>query len=205
LLDVSVSALALVVLSPLLAMIAAGVKLTSPGPVLHRARRVGRGGVIFTLYKFRTMVRDAAQAGPAITRDNDPRVTPFGRLLRRTKLDELPQLVNTLVGDMSLVGPRPEDPSYVLLYSSDERRVLDVKPGITSAATVLHRDEESMLRGADWEKTYRERVLPEKLRIELEYQSRRTLGRDIGILAQTVVALFRRPVRVGGRGTPWRT
>src|SRR5688572_27718688 len=140
LLDVSVSALALVLGSPLLAMIAAGVKLTSSGPVLHRARRVGRGGVVFTLYKFRTMTIDAERTGPAITRHNDPRVTPLGRFLRQTKLDELPQLVNTLLGDMSLVGPRPEDPSYVRLYSPDERRVLDVKPGITSAATVLHRD-----------------------------------------------------------------
>ena len=204
LLDVSVSAVALVLASPLLALIAAGIKLSSPGPVLYRAQRVGKGGSIFTLYKFRTMVGDG-RTGPAITRKDDPRVTPFGRFLRRTKLDELPQLVNTLHGTMGLVGPRPEDPGYVRFYSTEERRVLDVKPGITSPATVLHRDEESMLTGPDWEHTYRDKILPEKLRIELDYLSRRTLLGDIRILARTAAAILRRPQRVDARRVSWRT
>src|SRR6185295_4073920 len=164
--------------------------------VLYRARRVGKGGCVFTLYKFRTMVVDDERTGPAITRHEDPRVTAVGRFLRWTKLDELPQLLNTLSGTMSLVGPRPEDPGYVRLYSADQRRVLDVKPGITSPATVLHRDEEAMLTGPDWERRYRTEILPEKLRIELDYMSRRTLGGDIRILAHTAAALLRRTARV---------
>ena len=198
------SAVALVLLSPLMAMIAVAVKLNSPGPVFYRAPRTGKGGSVFTLYKFRTMRADAARSGPAITRQGDPRVTPIGRFLRRTKLDELPQLVNALIGNMSLVGPRPEDPGYVELYSPEQRRVLEVKPGITSPASVLHRDEEGMLTGPDWEQTYRKKILPEKLRIELDYLSRRTLYGDIRILAQTAVALLRRP-RIAHREATWRT
>ena len=196
------SLVALIVASPLLALIAVAVKLDSRGPVLYRAGRVGQGGRVFTLYKFRTMVADAARTGPAITRDGDPRVTRVGRLLRRTKLDELPQLTNTLMGSMSLVGPRPEDPAYVRLYSERQRQLLEVKPGITSPATVLHRNEERMLAGPDWERVYRTEILPEKLRIELEYQSRRTLAGDIGILAQTAVAILRAPV-LRQRRAPW--
>jgi lipopolysaccharide/colanic/teichoic acid biosynthesis glycosyltransferase len=194
LLDVSLSLAALVLVSPLLVAIAVAVKLSSSGPVIHRARRVGQGGRVFTLYKFRTMVADAARSGPAITAGDDPRVTAFGRALRRSKLDELPQLINTLIGNMSLVGPRPEDPFYVGLYSADQRRLLEVKPGITSPATVLHRDEERMLIGNDWEQRYRAEILPNKLRIELDYLSRRTLGGDLRILAQTAAALFRQPL-----------
>jgi lipopolysaccharide/colanic/teichoic acid biosynthesis glycosyltransferase len=190
-LDISISAAALVLLSPLLLAIAIGVKLSSPGPALYRARRGGKGGTVFTLYKFRTMYD--APAGPAITRQNDPRVTPFGRFLRRTKLDELPQLINLLKGDMSLVGPRPEDPEYLRLYSPDQRRVLDVRPGITSPATVRYRHEETMLTGPEWEQVYRNRILPEKLRIELDYLSRRTLAGDLKVLAQTAVAIVTRP------------
>jgi lipopolysaccharide/colanic/teichoic acid biosynthesis glycosyltransferase len=203
LLDFSLSLVALILVSPLLAAIAVTVKLTSDGPVLYRARRVGKDGCMFTLYKFRTMVVDAGRTGPAITRRDDPRVTNVGRVLRRTKLDELPQLVNTLIGNMSIVGPRPEDPGYVRLYSAEQRRVLAVKPGITSPATVLHSDEEGMLSGPDWEQTYRKEILPEKLRIELDYLSRRTVSGDMRILAQTAVALLRRPARVSARRSPW--
>ena len=203
LLDVSLALTALVLVSPVMAVIAVAVKLSSAGPVLYRARRVGKVGRVFSLYKFRTMVIDADQTGPVITRSDDPRVTRIGRVLRRSKFDELPQLVNILNGSMSLVGPRPEDPGYVRLYSADQRRVLEVKPGITSPATVLHRDEESMLTGEDWERKYRTEILPEKLRIELEYLSRRTVGGDLRILAQTAAALFRRP-RLHRRESSWR-
>ncbi len=192
-LDVSVSVVGLAVLSPLMLLIALAVKAGSRGPVLYRARRVGRNGRLFELYKFRTMVADAAARGPRITASGDARITRVGRLLRRSKLDELPQLVNTLKGEMSLVGPRPEDPEYVKYYSADERQVLRVRPGITSLATLLHRHEEQMLTGPDWEATYRREILPRKLQIELDYLSRRTLSSDLMILAQTIFALFSKP------------
>src|SRR5262245_54341810 len=116
-LDISLSLVGLVILSPIFLVVALIVKCSSPGPALHRATRVGKNGRLFRLYKFRTMVADAASLGPPITRSGDPRVTRVGAFLRRTKLDELPQLINTLKGDMSLVGPRPEDPIYVASYS----------------------------------------------------------------------------------------
>src|SRR3954447_13252447 len=117
-LDISVSILALILFSPVLLLIAVAVKCSSPGPVLHRAQRIGKNRREFTLYKFRSMVADAALHGPPITARGDPRITPLGEMLRRTKLDELPQLFNTLTGDMSLVGPRPEDPMIVGAYSA---------------------------------------------------------------------------------------
>jgi len=190
LLDVSLSTIGLIVLSPVFLVTALLVKCTSPGPVLYRARRVGKDGCFFDVYKFRTMVVDAAKRGPGITGKNDPRVTQVGRFLRRSKIDELPQLFNVLKGDMSLVGPRPEDPRYVKGYSRDQLEILRVKPGITSPATILHRHEEQMLDGPDWEKSYRNQILPAKLEIELHYQSRRTFARDVLILAQTALMLF---------------
>lgn len=180
----------------MLLVVAVAVKCTSRGPVLYQARRVGKDGRPFHLYKFRSMATGAAD-GAGVTGSGDPRVTSLGRILRRTKLDELPQLVNTLRGEMSLVGPRPEDPRYVALYSPEQRQVLRVKPGITSAATVLHRHEEELLVGVDFEEIYRREILPNKLRIELDYLSRRTLTGDVRILMQTASALFRKPT--GGR------
>jgi lipopolysaccharide/colanic/teichoic acid biosynthesis glycosyltransferase len=197
LLDISVSLAALIVLAPLLLVLAIAVKVSSPGPIFYRARRAGKDGHPFTLYKFRSMVADAAARGPRVTGSADPRVTPIGALMRRTKLDELPQFFNTLIGDMSLVGPRPEDPGFVQTYSAAQREVLRVKPGITSPATVLHRYEEDLLTGPDWEETYRRRILPAKLKIELAYLHRRTLADDVRILARTVCALFARRTRLG--------
>jgi lipopolysaccharide/colanic/teichoic acid biosynthesis glycosyltransferase len=206
LLDIGVSVVALIVLAPLLLVLAIAVKCSSPGPVLHRGRRCGKDGRPFTLYKFRSMVVDAAERGPRITASGDPRVTGVGRILRRSKLDELPQLFNTLIGDMSLVGPRPEDPGYVASYSADQREVLRVKPGLTSPATVLHRHEEELLNGPDWEETYRREILPAKLEIELAYLRRRTLAQDMCVLAQTASALFTRRARLGPTGgSRWRT
>ena len=198
-LNASLSLLGLIALSPVLVVVALAVKGSSPGPVLYRARRVGKDGRLFNLYKFRSMVADADTRGPRVTASGDGRVTGIGRILRRTKLDELPQLFNTLVGDMSLVGPRPEDPEYVKLYSPDQRRVLSVRPGITSPATLQYRFEEQMLTGPEWEETYRTEILPEKLRIELEYLSSRTLSQDMLILARTASKLFTKPSQVGGK------
>ncbi|HPF99778.1 MAG TPA: sugar transferase [Kiritimatiellia bacterium] len=191
LLDVVAAGGGLLVLAPLLVVVGLLVRLTSPGPAFHRAQRVGRDGRLFTLYKFRSMREGAASAGPGITRAGDERITGVGAWLRRTKLDELPQLINVWKGDMSLVGPRPEDPRYVEGYTPEQRRVLAVRPGITSAASVLYRHEEQMLEGEEWEKTYREKVLPDKLRIELEYLEHRTLASDLGILLKTFVAVLR--------------
>jgi lipopolysaccharide/colanic/teichoic acid biosynthesis glycosyltransferase len=193
--DLTLSFVALLVMSPVLLVVALAVKCSSPGPVFHRAQRVGKGGRLFTLYKFRSMVPNAAAQGPGVTGRDDPRVTPVGRVLRRTKLDEWPQLLNTLKGDMSLVGPRPEDPRYVALYSAEQRQVLRVKPGVTSPATVLHSHEEDLLTGDNWEHTYVTQILPTKLRIELDYLSRRTLFSDLRVLADTAFAVIARPPR----------
>lgn len=189
-LDISAAAIGLVALSPLLAGIAVWIRLDSPGPILYRGPRVGRGGAPFYILKFRTMTQDAAERGAGITARNDPRVTRAGAVLRRYKLDELPQLWNVLVGEMSLVGPRPEDPRYVQLYTPAQRVVLDVPPGITSAASVKFRHEEAFLAGADWERMYREVVMPRKLEIELSYLKRRTFRSDLAILARTFLAMF---------------
>ena len=191
LLDLFASLIDLILLLPLSALIAVAIKLDSPGPVLFRGQRVGRDGFQFAIYKFRTMVTDADQQGPGITVSGDPRITRVGRLLRRSKLDELPQLINVLKGEMSLVGPRPEDPRYVMLYTPEQRRVLSVRPGLTSPASLIFRHEEELLGGEDWESTYLQKVLPAKLRIELEYLERRSVWRDLTVVAQTVLALAR--------------
>ena len=193
LIDISISFVALVVLSPLLVLIGLLVRATSPGPALHRATRVGRDGRLFRLCKFRSMHVGADLAGPGVTSRDDRRVTPFGRWLRRYKLDELPQLINVLAGEMSLVGPRPEDPRYVALYSEEQREILKVRPGITGVASLSYRREEDLLSGADWERTYREVVMPDKIRIELEYVRRRGRLSDLGILARTLIAPFHHP------------
>ncbi|MBI3978896.1 MAG: sugar transferase [Chloroflexi bacterium] len=189
--DAAVAAVGLVLLSPLFLALSVAIKAHDGGPVFHRATRVGRHGRLFRLYKFRSMVVDADRIGPALTAAGDTRITPVGRWLRQTKLDELPQLVNVLVGDMSLVGPRPEDPRYVALYTPEQRRVLQMRPGITSAASLAFRHEEAMLAGPDWETVYRTRVLPAKLAIDLEYLARRSLRSDIDLILRTVAALVR--------------
>ncbi len=189
--DAVVSLAALIVLSPLFPLIALIIRVTSPGPALHRAQRVGLNGQLFTFYKFRSMIVGAQKQGPGITGAGDPRITPIGRVLRRTKLDELPQLYNVLRGDMSLVGPRPEDPRYVALYTAEQREVLGVRPGITSAASVTFRHEEALLGGEDWETVYIEQIMPAKLAADLDYTRHPTVWRDLVILARTVAALFR--------------
>lgn len=189
-LDIAASAVGLALLSPVMLAIGVAVKRHDGGPVFHRALRVGRGGQTFNLYKFRTMVVGADQKGPGITASGDSRITPIGRWLRKTKLDELPQLINVLVGDMSLVGPRPEDPAYVALYTPEQRVVLRVRPGITSAASLAFRHEEGILSGLDWEATYRNVVMPAKLRIDLDYLAGRSLWSDIGLIFRTLGAIF---------------
>lgn len=181
----------LVVLSPLFLVLALLIKLDSQGPVFYRARRVGRHGVPFALYKFRSMVAGADRQGPGITTAGDSRVTRVGRFLRGTKLDELPQLINVLKGEMALVGPRPEDPRYVALYTPEQWAVLAYRPGITSAASLQYRREESLLSGTDWETVYREEVMPAKLAIDLAYLQKRTVWSDLRLVMHTILAVFR--------------
>lgn len=190
LMDVVLSFLGLLVLLPLLVAIAVAIKLTSPGPVLHKAKRAGLGGRVFNLYKFRTMIPGAPAVGPKITGDDDPRITRIGRILRWTKLDELPQLLNVLKGDMSLVGPRPEDPDIVAGYTQRQREVLSVKPGITGLTQIRFRDESAKLRGHDdVDRVYVEQILPIKLGIDLEYIHKRSIWLDMKLLVLTLVAI----------------
>ena len=181
----------LIILSPLFLTTSLAIKLTSRGPVFHRGERAGRDGKVFLLYKFRTMIENAAALGPGITARDDPRVTWIGVLLRSTKIDELPQLINVLIGDMSLVGPRPEDPRYVAQYTPEQRQVLKFRPGITSAASLAYRREEQMLNRLDWEKVYQNEVLPAKLAIDLDYLSKRTLVSDLLLIVRTILSLVR--------------
>jgi lipopolysaccharide/colanic/teichoic acid biosynthesis glycosyltransferase len=192
--DVIVAAIGTIVLSPILAVIAAAIRLDSRGPVLYRATRAGRAGRPFTMYKFRTMQERRDTHGPKITTSGDRRITRVGRLLRPSHLDELPQLFNVLRGEMSLVGPRPEDPHYVELYSTADRAVLAVRPGVTSLASLLYRDEERLLVGEEWERVYVEQVMPAKLAIDKAYVERQSLWLDLKILAATALA----PLRLEG-------
>lgn len=190
--DVVVSALALVMTLPLWPVLALAIKVDSRGPVLYRGLRIGRYGRPFVLYKFRTMASDASTVGPGITRRGDPRVTRVGRWMRAWKLDELPNLINVLGGDMSLVGPRPEDPRYVAHYTDAQRKVLTVRPGLTSPAAVLYRHEETVLGagGEGFEEAYVNEVLQQKLRLDLDYVERHSLVGDLAVLRDTVAALF---------------
>jgi lipopolysaccharide/colanic/teichoic acid biosynthesis glycosyltransferase len=190
--DLCIAVPALACLGPLMLLIAAWVRLDSPGPALFRQARVGRHGRQFEVLKFRTM-RVATGDGPQITVGADARITRAGRFLREWKLDELPQFINVLAGQMSIVGPRPEVPRYVALYPPDVRHaVLGVRPGITDLASIAYRDESRLLaQSADPERTYVEDILPRKLQFCLEYLAHQGLGQDLRIVLATVVALFR--------------
>ena len=196
-LEVGVAVTGLVFLSPLFLVVALLIKLTSWGPVFYKANRIGRSGEPFVLYKFRSMGVDTDMQGPAITTKDDDRITSLGRLLRRTKIDELPQLINVVKGEMSLVGPRPEDPKYLEYYTQEQLKVLSIRPGITSPASVTYRHEEQMLHGADWEKLYIEEILPAKLFLELNYIERKSLGTDLWILWRTFQLLFQSSQEIG--------
>ena len=188
--DLVAAVLGLVVLSPLLALVATAIVALDGRPVFYRQVRVGRGGRPFRIWKFRTMRPAISGAGREITVGGDPRVTRVGAFLRRHKLDELPQLLNVVAGEMSLVGPRPEVPRYVAFYNAEQRRVLDARPGITDPASLAYRDEESMLaRAADPEAAYLAEVMPAKLRLNLEYAERATLRSDLRLVARTLLAL----------------
>lgn len=190
--DIALAIPASLIAAPIVAVSALLVRLDSRGPVFYRGWRTGLGGRPFRIYKLRTMEADADTAGPEITRANDQRVTRIGRMLRRTKIDELPQLFNVLTGHMSLVGPRPEHPNYVRLYTPEQRRVLEVKPGMTSLASILYADEQDLLVGENAEKTYVDVVMPEKLEIDRRYVEGQSLRTDFVILLRTARLMLTR-------------
>jgi lipopolysaccharide/colanic/teichoic acid biosynthesis glycosyltransferase len=201
LLDLGGAALGLLLLAPAFAVLALLVRAEDGGPVFFRQERVGRAGRPFRIWKFRTMVPGAERLGGAVTADRDPRVTRVGRWLRRRRLDELPQLVNVLVGDMSLVGPRPEVPRYVARYTPAERRVLEVRPGITDPASLAYREEGAILADAsDRELTYLTEIMPRKVELQLAYAARATVWSDLGVIAASLHALTTDPAE--GRVPP---
>lgn len=191
--EIAVAVLLLLLLSPLLLLIAVAIMLDSPGNCLYLARRVGKGGRDFRMWKFRTMVAGADRLGSPVTGRNDPRVTRLGRFLRRTKLDELPQFVNVLLGDMALVGPRPEAPEIVALYTASQRAVLRVKPGLTGPVQFEAGCEESTIPDkVPADQYYREQLLESKLRRDLEYLETRTPATDARIVFATAMYMLRR-------------
>lgn len=192
--DLFFAGLGVILLSPLLLVLAAMIKLESPGPVFFRQERVGRFGRIFRIHKFRTMISDAERHGLQITVGADRRITRVGGFLRAYKLDELAQLFDVIKGDMSLVGPRPEVPRYVACYPENIRNtVLSVRPGITDRASIEFKDENVILgQAADAERAYIEQVLPIKLAFYVDYVEHRSLWRDVGIIFMTLAALLRR-------------
>lgn len=172
-------------------IIAIAVKCTSAGPVFYRGLRAGRRGRPFKIFKFRSMVVNADQIGGPSTSEDDARITGIGASLRRFKLDELPQLINVLTGDMSLVGPRPEVMSESLRYTEEEKRLLDVRPGITDWASIRFRNEGAILRGSsDPHRVYMEKIRPEKIRLGLAYVNHRSFGVDLRILLATLKVLL---------------
>lgn len=188
--DIVCSFLGLAVLSPLLLVVSALVAATSPGGVFFRQVRIGKDGKPFRIFKFRSMRKD--NAGLKITTGNDSRVTPVGKFLRKSKIDELPQLINVLLGDMSFVGPRPEVADYVDLYTPYQRQVLQVRPGVTGLASIKFRNENDLLTASDDpNRTYIEEIMPRKIQLDLEYIPHASVPYDIKLIFQTLAAVIK--------------
>lgn len=193
--DLIAALIGLVLTSPVVLVAAIAVKLESPGPAFYSGPRVGRDGRPFRIHKLRSMRVGADGAGPAVTSADDSRVTSVGRVLRKTKADELPQFLNVVKGEMSLVGPRPEHPDYVKHYTAEQRLVLTVRPGMTGPTALAFIDEEQILSGGAAETTYLNDVMPQKLDLDLDYVRTATFGGDLRILLRTALLLVRRPAR----------
>ena len=190
--DIVLSACALAILWPLLLLIALAIWIDDPGPVFYRQVRVGRNGKTFRIFKFRSMVMDADKKGLAITVGRDSRITRVGAVLRKTKLDELAQLFNVLFGQMSFVGPRPEVPKYVELYTPYQRQVLLVRPGITDYASIAYRNENDLLAGAPNPETmYIEQIMPDKIELNMKYLREISPLADIRLILKTIVAVIK--------------
>ena len=189
--DFSFALLAFLILWPIYLLIIISIRLDSSGPILYRGLRIGRHGQPFRICKFRTMVINADEIGGSSTADDDPRITAIGKFLRKYKLDELPQFLNVLIGDMSIVGPRPEVQYYVDLYTEEEKVILGVRPGITDWASLWNADEGAILSGADDpDKVYMEEIRPGKLRLQMEYVNKRSLWIDFKIIVQTISTIL---------------
>lgn len=185
------SFIGLVLLSPLLVFISIWIRRDSKGPVFYRGLRVGKNGQPLRIFKFRTMVENADKIGGPSSAEDDPRITQIGKFLRKYKLDELPQLMNVLKGEMSLVGPRPEVPSEVATYSEEEKKILSVRPGITDLASLKFHNEGEILKGSsDPHQTYREKIRPEKLRLALHYVHHHSLVTDLKIILKTLKTIL---------------
>jgi lipopolysaccharide/colanic/teichoic acid biosynthesis glycosyltransferase len=188
--DITISLLALILLAPVFLILAVVIKLTSRGPVFYKGRRVGRGGEIFLMHKFRSMVVNADQIGTDLTPHGDPRVTKVGRFLRRTKVDEIPQIIDILRGKMSLVGPRPESPLYARYYDERQKHVLSVRPGMLGPAQIKYRHEELMLKDReDPDAYYIRELMPRKLEIDLDYVENMSFLLDVSILFRSLLAV----------------
>ena len=190
--DFVLSLVGLVILAPIFIVLAVWIKIDSVGPVFYKQIRVGQNGKDFGLFKFRSMVVDADKKGLITVGGRDPRITRSGYFIRKYKLDELPQLINVLVGDMSLVGPRPEVKKYVELYTDEQQKVLSVKPGITDYASIEYMDENEILgKSTDPEKTYIEEIMPEKIKYNMKYIKNRSLIEYFKIIFLTVLKIIR--------------
>src|SRR5690554_6510079 len=188
--DILSSAIALILLSPILIVIAVGIIIDSKGGVFYKQKRIGKNGKAFMLYKFRSMRTGSDRKGLITVGSNDDRTTKVGRFIRKYKLDELPQLVNILKNEMSVVGPRPEVEKYVQLYTAEQRKVLKVKPGLTDLASLAYINENEILgRAKDPEKTYVEQIMPAKLRLNLEYIEKQSFWFDLQIIAKTLMRI----------------
>jgi lipopolysaccharide/colanic/teichoic acid biosynthesis glycosyltransferase len=189
--DILASFIGLIILSPFFILISVWILLDSRGGVFYRQTRVGKNNVDFRLWKFRSMRPDSDKKGLLTVGGRDPRITNSGYFLRKYKLDELPQLINVLVGDMSFVGPRPEVRKYVDLYSAEQRKVLNVRPGITDVASLEYFEENELLgKSTDPEKTYIEEIMPAKLKLNLQYIGKANLGTDLGMIFKTIGRIF---------------
>jgi len=191
LVDIMVSSFGLLILSPLLLAIAIAIKADSPGPVFYRGERMGRNGKPFRMFKFRTMVVNADQLGGPSTAADDPRLTRMSGFLKKYQLDELPQLINVLIGNMSLVGPRPEVKMYTDMFTEEEKAILSVRPGMTDYASLWDFHEGEILKGSeDPEQAYMEKIRPEKLRLQLKYIREKSFLTDIKIIFMTIGRVF---------------
>jgi lipopolysaccharide/colanic/teichoic acid biosynthesis glycosyltransferase len=191
--DILASLSGFALLSPIMFVIGVMIKKEDRGPVFYRGARIGRHGKAFKIFKFRTMVVNAEKIGGASTADDDLRITKIGKQIRKYKLDELPQLMNVLKGEMSFVGPRPEVKHYVDMFSGEEKAILTARPGITDWASLWNSDEGAILAGSpDPEKTYMEKIRPEKIRLQLKYVRERSFCIDLSIIVQTLSAIIRR-------------
>ena len=190
--DFILSLVGLVVLAPIFIVLAIWIKIDSTGPVFYKQVRVGQNGIDFGLFKFRSMVVDADKKGLITVGGRDPRITRSGYFIRKYKLDELPQLINVLVGDMSLVGPRPEVRKYVELYTDEQQKVLSVKPGITDYASIEYMDENEILgKSNDPEKTYIEEIMPEKIKYNMKYIQNKNVSEYFKIIFLTLLKIVR--------------